>query len=89
MRTSQARRERDHRSGGTSTGGMRARGGAADHWRDVRMGLLRNLGKGLYTSGGYAGLINYYIEKDHAPAVWKAVMALAANMPSWPRPPRG
>jgi uncharacterized membrane protein YphA (DoxX/SURF4 family) len=41
--------------------------------------FFENLGKGLYTPGGYAGLINYYIEKDHAPAVWKSVMAMAAH----------
>ena len=41
--------------------------------------FFENLGKGLYTPGGYAGLIKYYIEKDHAPAAWKAVMALAAS----------
>jgi uncharacterized membrane protein YphA (DoxX/SURF4 family) len=41
--------------------------------------FFENLGKGLYTPGGYAGLINYYITKGHAPAAWKAVMALAAS----------
>ena len=41
--------------------------------------FFENLGKGLYTASGYAGLINYYIQHDHAPAVWKAVMAAAAN----------
>ena len=41
--------------------------------------FFENLGKGLYTTGGYAGLINYYIQKGHAPAVWKAVMALAVD----------
>jgi uncharacterized membrane protein YphA (DoxX/SURF4 family) len=41
--------------------------------------FFENLGKGLYTPAGYAGLINYYITKGHAPAAWKAVMALAAN----------
>ncbi len=41
--------------------------------------FFENLGKGLYTPAGYAGLINYYIEHDHAPAAWKAVMALAAS----------
>jgi uncharacterized membrane protein YphA (DoxX/SURF4 family) len=39
--------------------------------------FFENLGKGLYTPGGYAGLIGYYIKQSHAPAVWKAVMALA------------
>jgi uncharacterized membrane protein YphA (DoxX/SURF4 family) len=41
--------------------------------------FFENLGKGLYTPGGYAGLINYYIKASHSPAVWKAVMALAAS----------
>jgi len=41
--------------------------------------FFENLGKGLYTPGGYAGLIHYYIAKGHAPAAWKAVEALAAN----------
>src|SRR3954470_15318812 len=41
--------------------------------------FFENLGKGLYTPAGYAGLINYYIQHDHAPAVWKAVMGLAAS----------
>jgi uncharacterized membrane protein YphA (DoxX/SURF4 family) len=41
--------------------------------------FFENKGKGLYTPGGYAGLINYYIQKGRAPAAWKAVMALAAN----------
>src|ERR1700730_9846206 len=41
--------------------------------------FFENLGKGLYTPGGYAGLINYYIKASHSPAAWKAVMGLAAN----------
>jgi len=41
--------------------------------------FFENLGKGLYTPGGYAGLINYYIKASHSPAAWKAVMALAAS----------
>jgi uncharacterized membrane protein YphA (DoxX/SURF4 family) len=41
--------------------------------------FFENLGKGLYRPAGYAGLIHYYIEKGHAPAVWKAVMGLAAS----------
>jgi uncharacterized membrane protein YphA (DoxX/SURF4 family) len=41
--------------------------------------FFENLGKGLYTPAGYAGLINYYIQHDHAPAVWKAIMGLAAS----------
>src|ERR1700756_1608966 len=41
--------------------------------------FFENLGKGLYTPGGYASLINYYIQHDHAPAIWKAIMATAAK----------
>ena len=41
--------------------------------------FFENLGKGLYTPANYAGLINSYIAKDTAPALWKSVMALAAN----------
>ena len=48
--------------------------------------FFENLGKGLYTSGGYAGLINYYIKQGHAPAAWKAVMAVAANHASLAAP---
>jgi uncharacterized membrane protein YphA (DoxX/SURF4 family) len=41
--------------------------------------FFENLGKGLYTPAGYAGLIRYYIEHGRAPAAWKSVMALAAG----------
>src|ERR1700730_11808254 len=41
--------------------------------------FFENLGKGLYTPTGYAGLINYYIKASHSPAAWKAVMGLAAS----------
>src|SRR6202045_5158763 len=41
--------------------------------------FFENLGKGLYTPGGYAGLISYYLKASHCPAAWKAVMGLAAN----------
>ncbi len=41
--------------------------------------FFENLGKGLYTPRGYSGLINYYIQHGHAPAAWKAVMAVAAS----------
>lgn len=41
--------------------------------------FFENLGKGLYTPGGYAGLIHYYIQHSKSPEVWKAVMAFAAN----------
>ena len=41
--------------------------------------FFENLGKGLYTPAGYAGLIHYYIKSGHSPAIWKAVMAQAAS----------
>ena len=41
--------------------------------------FFENLGKGLYTPAGYAGLINYYIQHSHSPVVWKSVMGLAAS----------
>lgn len=41
--------------------------------------FFENKGKGLYKPGEYAGLINSYIKAGHAPAAWKAVMAVAAN----------
>ncbi len=41
--------------------------------------FFENLGKGLYTPGGYAGLISYYIQHSHSPGAWKAVMGLAAS----------
>ena len=51
--------------------------------------FFENLGKGLYTPGGYAGLINYYIKSGHAPAAWKAVMGLAAQHASMAAPAQG
>jgi uncharacterized membrane protein YphA (DoxX/SURF4 family) len=41
--------------------------------------FFENLGKGLYRPASYASLINYYIEKGHSPAVWKAVEGVAAS----------
>ena len=41
--------------------------------------FFENLGKGLYTPAGYAGLIRHYIEAGHSPAAWKVVMGLAAD----------
>ncbi len=41
--------------------------------------FFENLRKGLYTPAGYAGLIHFYIDKSHSPAVWKSVMGLAAS----------
>jgi uncharacterized membrane protein YphA (DoxX/SURF4 family) len=51
--------------------------------------FFENLGKGLYTPSAYAGLINSYIMKGHAPAAWKSVMALAANHASMAAPLQG
>ena len=51
--------------------------------------FFENLGKKLYTPAGYAGLINFYIAKDHAPAIWKAVMAQAAAHASIAAPLQG
>ena len=70
-----------------------ATAGSADH-SDAAKGLalvrvtigamfvwvfFENLGKGLYSPSAYSDLINYYIQKGHSPAAWKAVMALAAS----------
>ncbi len=41
--------------------------------------FFENLGKGLYTSAGYAGLIDHYIKAGHSPAAWKWVMGQAAS----------
>jgi uncharacterized membrane protein YphA (DoxX/SURF4 family) len=42
--------------------------------------FFENYGKGLYTPGGYAGLIDIYATKGQAPEAWKAVMRfMAAN----------
>jgi len=41
--------------------------------------FFENLGKGLYSPAGYSGLINYYIEKGHAPQLLKSVMAVMAS----------
>jgi uncharacterized membrane protein YphA (DoxX/SURF4 family) len=41
--------------------------------------FFENMGKGLYTPAGYAGLIHYYIQHSHSPAVWKSIMELAAS----------
>jgi uncharacterized membrane protein YphA (DoxX/SURF4 family) len=51
--------------------------------------FFENLGKGLYTPAGYASLINYYIKTSHCPALWKAVMGLAANHAAIAAPMQG
>jgi uncharacterized membrane protein YphA (DoxX/SURF4 family) len=51
--------------------------------------FFENLGKGLYSPAGYAGLISYYIEHSHSPAAWKAVMGLAASHAAIAAPMQG
>jgi uncharacterized membrane protein YphA (DoxX/SURF4 family) len=41
--------------------------------------FFENLGKGTYTTGGYAGVINYYIKNSHSPDVWKTVMSVVVS----------
>jgi len=41
--------------------------------------FFENLGKGLYTPAGYAGLINYYIKASPLPGCLEGVMGLAAS----------
>ncbi|SRR6266496_2097033 len=51
--------------------------------------FFENLGKGFYSPSGYSGLINYYIEKGHAPQALKSVMALMASHASVTGPMQG
>jgi uncharacterized membrane protein YphA (DoxX/SURF4 family) len=51
--------------------------------------FFENLGKGLYSPSGYSGLINYYLEKGHAPQLLKSVMALMANHATLAGPMQG
>lgn len=51
--------------------------------------FFENLGKNLYTPAGYAGLINYYIQHDHAPALWKSIMGIMASHASIAAPLQG
>jgi len=51
--------------------------------------FFENLGKGLYTPGGYTGLISYYLKASHAPAVWKAIMTLAEHRAAMAAPMQG
>ena len=41
--------------------------------------FFENLGKGAYTPAGYKGVIYYYLKNGHAPAAWKAIMAVMAG----------
>jgi uncharacterized membrane protein YphA (DoxX/SURF4 family) len=40
--------------------------------------FFENFHKELYSAKGYAGLIDYYVQYGHAPAVWKQVMGQMA-----------
>src|SRR5713101_3386563 len=51
--------------------------------------FFENLGKGLYRPAEYAGLISYYIKASHCPAIWKAVMGVAANHAAMAAPMQG
>ena len=51
--------------------------------------FFENLGKGLYSPSGYSGLINYYIEKGHAPQLLKSVMAFMAGHAAFAGPVQG
>src|SRR5690348_18355642 len=51
--------------------------------------FLENLGKGLYSPTGYSGLINYYIEKGHAPQLLKSIMAFMAGHATLAGPMQG
>ena len=51
--------------------------------------FFENFRKGLYSPSGYSGLINYYIEKGHAPQLLKSVMALMASHASIAGPMQG
>jgi len=41
--------------------------------------FFENLGKGLYTAGGYSSLINYYIKMSHSPGLWKTIMGIVSS----------
>jgi uncharacterized membrane protein YphA (DoxX/SURF4 family) len=51
--------------------------------------FFENLGKGLYSPSGYSGLINYYIEKGHAPQLLKSIMSVMAQHASVAGPMQG
>ncbi len=40
--------------------------------------FFENLGKGAYTPAGYKGVIDYYVKNGHSPAIWKALISVAA-----------
>ena len=41
--------------------------------------FFENYNKGAYTPAGYRGVIEYYVQSGHAPAVWKSIMAFVAG----------
>jgi uncharacterized membrane protein YphA (DoxX/SURF4 family) len=51
--------------------------------------FVENLGKGLYSPSGYSGLINYYIQKGHAPQLLKSIMGLMASHATFAGPMQG
>jgi len=51
--------------------------------------FFENKGKGLYTPGGYADLINWYAENGGSPDVWKSIMDLAASHATVAAPMQG
>jgi uncharacterized membrane protein YphA (DoxX/SURF4 family) len=51
--------------------------------------FFENFRKGLYSPSGYSGLINYFIEKGHAPQLLKSVMGLMASHASIAGPMQG
>lgn len=51
--------------------------------------FFENLGKGLYSVGGYVPLLQYYIKNGHSPAAWKAVIAFIANHAAIAAPMQG
>jgi len=51
--------------------------------------FFENLGKDLYTPGGYASLIRHYVDTGTAPAAWKAVMRFMAERAAVAAPLQG
>ena len=51
--------------------------------------FFENLGKGLYSASGYAGLINYYVEKGHGPQLLKSIMGFMASHATFTGPMQG
>lgn len=48
--------------------------------------FFENLGKGLYTPQGYAGLINLYADRGMAPEFWKSLMRGIASQSTFMAP---